>query len=642
VAFAFRNKKYAVLSEKSQWYEIKYENISGWIRKEKARLYKKERAFQAADRVPATSRPPDVSPGVGGDSITVTKKFVPIHRQPDTASKPIAFALEGKRYPVLSVRENFYEVKYDNLIGWIHRKNVRQPVSKTETPVAEIVLRTVQIGANDATVFGRASTESTPLAIAQHGKHYPVIDELPEWYRVVVDTDTGWVQQRQCAGYTPEEHEDPVDSFSITLTKSLQEGSDTRSRLSHRRRSTRHFSGVERTSSDNDDHYFKSLPDLRASTSPGDSDIVIPVDDSMQLFVQLTDTLVPFFPSRNNAQPPLFSARKGELFKLVAYGSKWYRIDLGSDSAWVERTAVSLLQLTESPRQEALPVTTYVLIGVITLLLFVAVVSMLYTFGSVFKIAPAISRRRSSQRHCLILANRPKIIKSNLFNEELTLDTCFSRIGFQTRQIYDLDHVKNVLRHYHPDVILVDWLFSKDIYSTIHSLLGSLRNEIQGSIIFYNIPYNHRIKKQYRIPGAFYLGTQCNDRQIFQCVSRRHSAGPHEESVAMSVEAHALEGSLAEGTLSDVLQFLEIGKKTGRLSVEKSKRDGRIEVENGIIVFAATDTADGTDAVFELLDLTKGIFRFTAGEASKERNCTSPIVSLLLLWAQKKDERKRR
>lgn len=83
-------------------------------------------------------------------------------------------------------------------------------------------------------------------------------------------------------------------------------------------------------------------------------------------------------------------------------------------------------------------------------------------------------------------------------------------------------------------------------------------------------------------------------------------------------------GTLADWSLVDVIQLLDLGKKTGAVVVhghhDTAQVDGQITFVEGTIYHACNGTSDGIDAVFDLFNATDGTFRFTNLDEVPPRN----------------------
>lgn len=108
--------------------------------------------------------------------------------------------------------------------------------------------------------------------------------------------------------------------------------------------------------------------------------------------------------------------------------------------------------------------------------------------------------------------------------------------------------------------------------------------------------------------------------------------------VGAQADTGALEGPLAEGSLAEVLQLVEIGLKTGCLTVSSGGVNGLVYFRQGMIVHAAMGERSGRDAVFAMLDISDGTFRFVNQTESTQTDCELPVLMVLMEWAKKRDE----
>jgi hypothetical protein len=86
------------------------------------------------------------------------------------------------------------------------------------------------------------------------------------------------------------------------------------------------------------------------------------------------------------------------------------------------------------------------------------------------------------------------------------------------------------------------------------------------------------------------------------------------------------------------MQFIEIGRKTGCLYTVIDKPFGLIYFEQGRLTYAATQTRQGRDAVFEMLNLKKGHFHFVLDKTSQTKNVDLSTLEILMEWTKTVDE----
>ena len=85
-------------------------------------------------------------------------------------------------------------------------------------------------------------------------------------------------------------------------------------------------------------------------------------------------------------------------------------------------------------------------------------------------------------------------------------------------------------------------------------------------------------------------------------------------------ELGSLEGLLKEVDLVDVIQLIEMGRKTGMLVLESSKGPGRIYFVHGEPTYAAMGNSEGIDAFFTMLSWKDGRFKLDQKSVSVEPN----------------------
>ncbi len=113
--------------------------------------------------------------------------------------------------------------------------------------------------------------------------------------------------------------------------------------------------------------------------------------------------------------------------------------------------------------------------------------------------------------------------------------------------------------------------------------------------------------------------------QIFEALLRRRSGG-------------GLSGSLRDMGLTEVMQVLGQSRKSGCLRVVSSHRVGEVFFAEGVVVHASFAQATGEEAVYQLLLLTDGDFKFDPSAKPKERTMQANIESLLLEAMRRMDE----
>lgn len=100
----------------------------------------------------------------------------------------------------------------------------------------------------------------------------------------------------------------------------------------------------------------------------------------------------------------------------------------------------------------------------------------------------------------------------------------------------------------------------------------------------------------------------------------------------------ALQGSLSELSLPDVIQLVSVSGKTGAFHLDRSGEEGAIYLHDGQIVDATVGALRGEHAVYEMAIWSDGEFSFNAGERSEQVTVHRSNANLMMEAARRLDE----
>ena len=100
----------------------------------------------------------------------------------------------------------------------------------------------------------------------------------------------------------------------------------------------------------------------------------------------------------------------------------------------------------------------------------------------------------------------------------------------------------------------------------------------------------------------------------------------------------ALQGSLADIALPDVIQLVSVSGKTGVFTLSGGGADGKIFLKDGQITDALAGPLRGEYAVYEMATWRHGQFIFTAGVESERVTVNKSNTSLMMEAARRLDE----
>lgn len=100
----------------------------------------------------------------------------------------------------------------------------------------------------------------------------------------------------------------------------------------------------------------------------------------------------------------------------------------------------------------------------------------------------------------------------------------------------------------------------------------------------------------------------------------------------------AFDGELKNFSLPDILQMLQMGKRTGALSIRHGEEIGTLYFRKGELVHATYKNVTGAEAAYSLLNWKIGSFRFDTTIYPTRRTIEISTTNLTLEAARRSDE----
>ncbi len=239
----------------------------------------------------------------------------------------------------------------------------------------------------------------------------------------------------------------------------------------------------------------------------------------------------------------------------------------------------------------------------------------------------------------VLVGHGEKIIESGIAGVFISLDKFFRDIGFSVIIAPDLRRFDAILQAGVPIIIGIDCRLGPKAMRKLDSLCRACFG-VRGSVVFfYNAAHPEKLSPPPSLPQATFLGESFASLQVLELISYAISVEMNAPRPAgTGREACSLEGQNVGHALQEIFQFLELGRRTGMLSVEDGKPAGVISFEQGVIAFAQTRLNEGTEAVMEILSVTGGTFHFFENKRVMQSNCRISAQEALMQWACRVDE----
>jgi CheY-like chemotaxis protein len=135
-----------------------------------------------------------------------------------------------------------------------------------------------------------------------------------------------------------------------------------------------------------------------------------------------------------------------------------------------------------------------------------------------------------------------------------------------------------------------------------------------------------------------FLRKPYHEEEILLRIQRTLFQDPLSEALTGDSE---ISGNLSQIFIPDLWQMLSMNRKSGILQVEGERLSGSIYIDRGEIVSASTLNIVGEKALFRMIPLREGKFRFLPGKAGVRRTIFTPSQHAILEGLRHEDELQR-
>jgi|GEM_PF-710818 hypothetical protein len=569
--------------------------------------------------------------GADNGFVAVTKDVAKVLYMPYGDARTLGMARKGDRLKVVSKNGEWFNVEFRGGHGWIFQANV-EPIDGPPPP--SLLSRpnqnppSVSPQQQQQTSAASPSQENPPSASRNAAAAEPAKPQASADQPVSrPDEKTSPAVEQAEKKYSRKHSKQPQQNPTVDLppaqvtpivgTKELSAYPSDSSNLSGR--SARTGEAVKVSSE-------KPSEKQQTGTLPTDQ------QKNGQKYFEITESPAKVLVSVSPESPILGIARNSECYPVLYMGTSWCKIQFGNSAGWIDRRYGRIVDAPTSAADIQRIVLYASLGGVAVILLALLIVLIVISLRS------KSARKVAVKKDLLIIAKSEKQIQYSLTDATTTLSKCFSEIGFQIQTTSSFERATNLLAHYDPDVIVVDWQVDPRALPHMESIFANRRSPGDTLVVFYNVPDAEIMRKPDAFPNAHFLGIAFSDRDIFKLVTPIIISKSGAKAIRKSVETSALGGEIGQGSLIEVMQFIEIGRKTGCLYVVFDRPFGLIYFVQGRLSYAATQTQQGRDAVFELLNLKKGHFHFVLDKTSQTTNVDLSTLEILMEWTKTVDE----
>ncbi len=187
-----------------------------------------------------------------------------------------------------------------------------------------------------------------------------------------------------------------------------------------------------------------------------------------------------------------------------------------------------------------------------------------------------------------------------------------------------------------PDVLLLDLAVPILGPERLVQILRSNPNTKEMPIIFFSD--QERSITGFRPGVDQFIRRPFQEEEVLQRIQRILYQDHISEAVAGDSE---ISGNLSQFSIPDLWQMLSMNRKSGILQVEGEHVNGSIYIERGDIVSASTQNLVGEKALFRMIPVKEGKFRFVPGKVGVRRTIYTPNQQTILEGLRHEDELRR-
>lgn len=188
-----------VLSSESNWVQISFNDIIGWVSTDYITITKKEEKKQSNSTL--DEKESDTASEVSNVIIdpnlfTIAVNELNIRKKANLTSKKIGTAKKGEQFEVLERENNWVKIQFGKKTGWVYSfygtfqvdNKIAASVDPDETEEKSSVYVTIIY--NGTNLREEPSTSSNVVVHANAGEKYKILASEGDWYKVEVDNNT--------------------------------------------------------------------------------------------------------------------------------------------------------------------------------------------------------------------------------------------------------------------------------------------------------------------------------------------------------------------------------------------------------------------------------------------------------------------
>lgn len=234
----------------------------------------------------------------------------------------------------------------------------------------------------------------------------------------------------------------------------------------------------------------------------------------------------------------------------------------------------------------------------------------------------------------LIVDDSPNVLK--------LLNISLSKAGYDIVMAENGEVAFELANREHPDLIISDVMMPQmDGLELVWMIRESSEIPLVPFIFLTSFDDSEMEVRGFRAGADEYLNKPVDRKLLLEHVENLLNRGGKLKSIESTTEENkGFSGDLADLSIVELVQMLNLNKKSGVLDITSDEGSGLIYLKDGQLYGAKTRDKEGEEAFYDLVGFTKGRFNFEIADSEMTQNINGGTMNVLMEACRIMDEKR--
>ncbi len=234
-------------------------------------------------------------------------------------------------------------------------------------------------------------------------------------------------------------------------------------------------------------------------------------------------------------------------------------------------------------------------------------------------------------KRILIVDDNPQVLK--------LLNISLSKAGYQIYEAENGEEGLKVLGQEKPDLVISDMMMPKmDGMEFCWMVRETSLIPSVPFIFLTSFEDRDTAIRGFRAGADEYLKKPIDRKQLLDIVANLLNRHDRLKVMSEPESSKGFSGNLQELSIVELVQMYNLNKKSGILHIDGSI-PGKMVIRDGHLVYAKTEQREGDQAVYEMVAMKEGTFRFESEVSDEPANIKSSTMNVLMEACRLVDEK---